>query len=61
MNSIFLNAGEIMEKKSTPLYVYILLIAGIVAIGVFIFQRIAQNASDREHIDKTIKAADEGR
>ena len=40
-----------MEKRKTPAWVYIVLIAVIVALGVFIVQRLHQNAED----DKAIK------
>jgi hypothetical protein len=41
-----------MEKKKTSPFVYVMLIAVIVALGVFIFRRLQQNAEDRRAIDK---------
>ena len=43
------------QKKKTPLYVYVVLIAIILALGVFIVQRLRQNAADRKEIDRLMK------
>ena len=43
-----------MEKKKTSPIVYVLLIAAIIALGVFIFHRLDQNAKDRAEIDKIL-------
>ena len=43
-----------MEKKKTPLYVYVLLIVVILALGIFIFQRLRQNSEDRAAIEKVM-------
>jgi predicted Na+-dependent transporter len=41
-----------MEKKKTSPLVYVVLIAIIIALGVFIFRRLQQNAEDRRAIEK---------
>jgi preprotein translocase subunit YajC len=41
-----------MEKKKTSPVVYMVLLIVIVAAGVFIFQRLRQNADDKKAIQK---------
>jgi hypothetical protein len=44
----------IMEKKKTSPLVYVALIAAILALGVFIVQRLRHNAEDQRQINKVL-------
>jgi hypothetical protein len=44
-----------MEKKKTSPFVYVIVIAIIVSLGVFIVQRLRQNAADKRAIDKVFR------
>lgn len=48
-----------MERKKTPFIVYVVLAAVVIALGIFIVQRLAQNAQDRKAIDKSFKDSDD--
>ena len=41
-----------MEKKKTPIIVYVILLAIIIGLGVFIVQRLIHNAQDKKEIDR---------
>ena len=47
-----------MDKQKTSPFVYLVLIAIIAALGVFIVQRIRHNAADHKQIDRTLQEMD---
>jgi hypothetical protein len=47
-----------VDKQKTSPFVYIVLIAVIAALGIFMIQRHRHNVEDRKQIDRTLKEMD---